>query len=75
MNHLGLYVHIPFCVRKCAYCDFASWAGRSNDMPRYVDALCAEIRKDLLNFFLLLQLQFTQCIIRVHCTHRFHKYR
>lgn len=44
MNHLGLYVHIPFCVRKCAYCDFASWAGRSNDMPRYVDALCAEIR-------------------------------
>lgn len=41
---LGLYVHIPFCARKCAYCDFASWAGRQADMPRYADALCAEIR-------------------------------
>lgn len=44
MEHLGLYVHIPFCVRKCAYCDFSSYAGRMADMPRYVDALCAEIR-------------------------------
>ena len=44
MEHLGLYVHIPFCVRKCAYCDFSSYAGRLADMPRYVDALCAEIR-------------------------------
>lgn len=41
---LGIYVHIPFCVRKCAYCDFASYAGRLADMPRYVDALCGEIR-------------------------------
>ena len=23
---LGLYVHIPFCVRKCEYCDFLSWS-------------------------------------------------
>ena len=44
MEHLGVYVHIPFCVRKCAYCDFSSWAGRMADMPRYVDALCREIR-------------------------------
>lgn len=44
MQHLGLYVHIPFCVRKCAYCDFSSYAGRMADMPRYVDALCREIR-------------------------------
>ena len=44
MEHLGIYVHIPFCVRKCAYCDFSSWAGRMADMPRYVDALCHEIR-------------------------------
>jgi len=42
---LGLYVHIPFCVRKCAYCDFASWPGREADMPRYADALCHEIAR------------------------------
>lgn len=42
--HLGIYVHIPFCVRKCAYCDFASYANCTGDMPRYVDALCHEIR-------------------------------
>ena len=44
MAHLGLYVHIPFCVRKCAYCDFSSWPGRKEDMQRYTDALCDEIR-------------------------------
>lgn len=41
---LGLYVHIPFCARKCAYCDFPSWAGREGDIPRYAQALQAEIR-------------------------------
>lgn len=44
MAHLGLYVHIPFCVRKCAYCDFSSYANRAQDMQRYADALCGEIR-------------------------------
>lgn len=43
MRPLGLYVHIPFCARKCAYCDFASWAGREADMGRYIEALCGEI--------------------------------
>ena len=45
MKPLGLYVHIPFCVRKCAYCDFASWPGREADMPRYTQALCREIAR------------------------------
>ena len=44
MEKTGVYVHIPFCVRKCAYCDFASFAGRESDMPRYAEALCGEIR-------------------------------
>ena len=43
MKPLGLYVHIPFCVRKCRYCDFASWAGRESDMAQYTDVLCKEI--------------------------------
>ena len=42
---IGLYVHVPFCVSKCAYCDFASYAGREADIPRYVDAVVREITR------------------------------
>jgi len=42
---IGLYVHVPFCVSKCAYCDFASYAGREADIPRYVDAVVSEIMR------------------------------
>ncbi len=38
----GIYLHIPFCVRKCAYCDFASFP--CNGVPEeYVDAMLCEI--------------------------------
>lgn len=40
----GIYIHIPFCRRKCYYCDFPSYAGRERYMASYVDALCREIR-------------------------------
>lgn len=43
MKPLSLYLHIPFCVRKCAYCDFPSHAGREKDIPAYVEALKGEI--------------------------------
>lgn len=39
----GIYLHIPFCVHKCRYCDFVAYAGREALIPRYVDALSAEI--------------------------------
>ena len=44
-NRLGLYVHIPFCRQKCAYCDFLSFAC-SNDrlLIEYSKALALEIR-------------------------------
>ena len=38
-----LYVHVPFCRLVCAYCDFVTVGGRADDIPRYVDALVAEI--------------------------------
>ena len=39
-----LYVHIPFCKRKCAYCDFLSWSDSRENQKRYIQALCREIR-------------------------------
>ena len=41
---MELYVHIPFCVKKCDYCDFLSEAYDADIRAKYTDALCAEIR-------------------------------
>ena len=44
MNHLGLYLHIPFCRTKCGYCDFYSLPGCSEkEMDGYLDALLAHL--------------------------------
>jgi len=42
---IGLYVHVPFCMSKCAYCDFVSYARREGDIPRYVDIVVREITR------------------------------
>lgn len=42
---LGLYLHIPFCEKKCAYCDFNTYAGLQARFQETVDALCAEMRR------------------------------
>lgn len=42
MKTLGLYIHIPFCLRKCHYCDFVSYPNRESDFDSYVDALLKE---------------------------------
>lgn len=41
---LELYLHVPFCVRKCFYCDFLSAPATEKDREAYVEALCNEIR-------------------------------
>ena len=41
---LSIYLHIPFCRRKCAYCDFASRGGQEARIPAYVQALTEELR-------------------------------
>ncbi len=38
-----LYVHLPFCVHHCGYCDFVTAVGRLGEHARYVDALVAEL--------------------------------
>jgi putative oxygen-independent coproporphyrinogen III oxidase len=46
---LSLYVHLPWCLRKCPYCDFNSHEVRSGEMPeqRYLDALRADLEAAL----------------------------
>lgn len=46
---LGLYVHMPWCVRKCPYCDFNSHEHRGGTPPfeAYIDALVADLDQDL----------------------------
>ena len=40
----GLYVHVPFCLTRCGYCDFNAYAGLDHLASRYVGALLAEAR-------------------------------
>lgn len=42
--NIGIYVHIPFCLSKCHYCDFASYANLEYEYEVYIDALINEIK-------------------------------
>lgn len=44
MKQLGVYIHIPFCVRKCVYCDFLSAPADDITKRSYMEALNAEIK-------------------------------
>ena len=49
-KNLGIYLHIPFCMKKCHYCDFLSAPADENTKERYIEALKKEIflyREDL----------------------------
>ena len=44
MKYMQLYVHIPFCVKKCSYCDFLSFSCDERTQIEYADALIREIQ-------------------------------
>ena len=44
VRELGIYIHIPFCVRKCRYCDFLSMPAGEDVIEEYIRVLCDEIR-------------------------------
>ena len=41
---LGLYIHIPYCIHKCGYCDFNSHPVKQDEMDHYIDALVCEMQ-------------------------------
>lgn len=50
MKQLGIYIHIPFCVKKCIYCDFLSAPADDVMKKRYMEALNEEIRAVARNY-------------------------
>lgn len=48
---LSLYVHLPYCVKKCRYCDFISFTDRYDTAPKYADMLASELSQyDLADY-------------------------
>jgi oxygen-independent coproporphyrinogen III oxidase len=45
MDLYSLYLHIPFCIHRCGYCDFNTYAGLQDLIPAYVRALCLEMEQ------------------------------
>ena len=45
MKRIGIYVHIPFCMNKCKYCDFISFGGKEALIKEYIKWLCYEIKE------------------------------
>jgi oxygen-independent coproporphyrinogen-3 oxidase len=43
-SKLGIYIHIPFCVRKCAYCDFLSFPADGENISSYINTLKKEMK-------------------------------
>lgn len=43
----GVYVHVPFCATRCDYCAFATWTDRPHLVGTYLDAVVADIRREV----------------------------
>lgn len=42
-KEFGIYIHIPFCKRKCYYCDFISYSNKTELIDPYIESICLEI--------------------------------
>lgn len=49
MQTSGIYIHIPFCIAKCIYCDFYSIAGQDDKIENFVTALISDIETSLVD--------------------------
>ena len=49
MSELGIYIHMPFCKRKCYYCDFISFENKQNEIGQYCKAVIKEIQHESKN--------------------------
>ncbi len=47
MKEIGIYIHIPFCKKKCLYCDFTSFSNKNNLIEQYIITLEKEIEENL----------------------------
>lgn len=45
-EELGIYIHIPFCKKKCYYCDFISYCDKNELIDKYIEGL----KKEIINF-------------------------
>ena len=51
MKKIGIYIHIPFCKKKCKYCDFISFDDKINYQEKYIESVLNEIENcDKTNF-------------------------
>lgn len=50
MKELSVYIHIPFCVKKCNYCDFLSAPASKSTQEQYLNALLKEIEKESVHY-------------------------
>ena len=54
-KEIGIYIHIPFCMKKCYYCDFISYPDKINLQEQYIESLKKEIenrKEDLKNTYI-----------------------
>lgn len=49
-REISIYVHIPFCEKKCNYCAFNSFCAGGDEIENYINVLCEEIKNRSVNF-------------------------